>query len=194
MQHPGHRGHQGGAALGRTSTCTGSTPAPVGSPTWATRSRSPTRASSTARCASRISSKNQIVWLPYAPFNNTYALAANADTVAKYGGISTLSDLARVNDAGDLPGLCVESEFSVRNDGLPGMSETYGTAFGSDQISELATGAIYQATGNGQCEFGEVFTTDGRIVEFDLTVLEDDLSFFPKYNPSPNVRASVLDE
>lgn len=138
--------------------------------------------------------QNQIVWLDYAPFNNTYALAANKDTIAAYGGVATLSDLAQVNDDGQMPGLCVESEFSVRNDGLPGMEEKYGTTFSSDQISELATGAIYQATGEGDCEFGEVFTTDGRIVQYDLTVLEDDLSFFPIYNPAPNVRQDAMDE
>ncbi|WP_372595555.1 glycine betaine ABC transporter substrate-binding protein [Actinotalea sp.] len=136
---------------------------------------------------------NQIEWLDYAPFNNTYALAANADTMAKYG-ISTLSELAAINEEGQAPGLCVESEFSVRNDGLPGMALTYGTEFSADQISELATGAIYQATGDGDCEFGEVYTTDGRIVEFGLTVLEDDKNFFPKYNPSPNVREELLTE
>ena len=62
------------------------------------------------------------MWLDYAPFNNTYALAANADTIAKYGDIATLSDLAKVNNDGQAPGMCVESEFSVRNDGLPGMA------------------------------------------------------------------------
>jgi osmoprotectant transport system substrate-binding protein len=138
--------------------------------------------------------ENSIVWLPYAPFNNTYALAANKDTIAKYGDISTLSELAAANNDGDAPGLCVESEFSVRNDGLPGMAEKYSTTFSNDQISELATGAIYQATGEGDCEFGEVFTTDGRIVQYDLTVLEDDKNFFPIYSPAPNVREDVMAE
>lgn len=137
--------------------------------------------------------ENGVEWLDYAPFNNTYALAANADAIAKYG-VSTLSELAAANNAGEAPGLCVEAEFSVRNDGLPGMALAYDTDFPSDQISELATGAIYQATGNGQCEFGEVFTTDGRIVEFELTVLEDDKNFFPKYNPAPTVLQELFTE
>lgn len=138
--------------------------------------------------------ENDVVWLDYAPFNNTYALAATKDTIAKYGDISTLSDLAKVNNDGQKPGICVESEFSVRNDGLPGMAEAYGTEFSSDQISELATGAIYQATGEGTCEFGEVFTTDGRIAQYDLTVLKDDENFFPKYNPAPTLLQSTMDE
>ncbi|MGJ7440784.1 glycine betaine ABC transporter substrate-binding protein [Aquipuribacter sp. MA13-6] len=137
--------------------------------------------------------QNQIEWLPYAPFNNTYAFAANQATIEETG-IETLSDLAEANNAGEPVNICVESEFAVRNDGLPGLQEVYGTTFSPDQISELATGAIYSATGGDECQFGEVFITDGRIVEQDLTVLEDDLAFFPIYNPSPNVRAELLEE
>ena len=46
-------------------------------------------------------------------------------------------------------------------------------------MKTLATGAIYAATDQGECNFGEVFTTDGRIKALDLTVLEDDKNFFP---------------
>jgi len=137
--------------------------------------------------------QNQIEWLPYAPLNNTYALAANQATIDETG-FETLSDLAEANNAGEPINVCVESEFAVRNDGLPGLQEAYGTTFTPDQISELATGAIYAATGGDECQFGEVFITDGRIVEQDLTVLEDDQAFFPIYNPSPNVRAELLEE
>jgi osmoprotectant transport system substrate-binding protein len=137
--------------------------------------------------------QNQIEWLDYAPFNNTYALAANQATIEETG-FETISDLAEANNAGEPVNICVESEFAVRNDGLPGLQEVYGTTFTPDQISELATGAIYSATGGDECQFGEVFITDGRIVEQDLTVLEDDLAFFPIYNPSPNVRAELLEE
>lgn len=136
---------------------------------------------------------NSIEWLEYAPFNNTYALAANQQVIEETG-FTTLSDLAEANNAGEDIGICVESEFAVRNDGLPGLEETYDTEFAPDQISELAVGAIYSATGDGTCQFGEVFITDGRIVEQDLTVLEDDLAFFPIYNPSPNVREEIVEE
>ncbi len=137
--------------------------------------------------------QNQVEWLPYAPFNNTYAIAANQATIDETG-YETLTDLAEGNNAGEVENVCVESEFAVRNDGLPGLEEVYGTEFAPAQISELATGAIYSATGGDECQFGEVFITDGRIVEQELTVLEDDQAFFPIYNPSPNVRAELLEE
>ncbi len=58
----------------------------------------------------------------------------------------------------------------------------------------MDTGAVYQATADGVCNFGEVFTTDGRIKSLNLRVLEDDLPFFPKYNLSGVVRQDLLDE
>jgi osmoprotectant transport system substrate-binding protein len=39
-----------------------------------------------------------------------------------------------------------------------------------------------------------VFTTDGRILALDLTVLEDDRGFFPAYNISPVVLTETLEE
>jgi glycine betaine/choline ABC-type transport system substrate-binding protein len=57
---------------------------------------------------------------------------------------------------------------------------------GGSEVTVLDTGAIYDATAQRDpCNFGEVFTTDGRIAALDLVVLEDDQSFFPLYNVSP---------
>jgi osmoprotectant transport system substrate-binding protein len=61
-------------------------------------------------------------------------------------------------------------------------------------IKTLDTGAVYEATDQGACNFGEVFTTDGRIKALDLTVLEDDKQFFPKYNVSAVVQTATLNE
>lgn len=43
------------------------------------------------------------------------------------------------------------------------------------------------------CNFGEIFTTDGRIQALDLTVLADDLHFLPNYNASPVLPREVYD-
>jgi len=44
------------------------------------------------------------------------------------------------------------------------------------------------------CNFGEVFSTDGRIVANELTVLEDDQEFFVPYNAALTLRQETLDE
>lgn len=128
---------------------------------------------------------NGMVWAVPAPMNNTYALAMNRQT-AEQTGATTLSDyaeLARTDPAAVTT--CVETEFNVRQDGFPGMAAHYGFDPNAVPREILQTGIIYQATADGnQCKFGEVFTTDGRILALDLVLLEDDRSFFPKYNPA----------
>ncbi|WP_226345980.1 glycine betaine ABC transporter substrate-binding protein [Agilicoccus flavus] len=139
--------------------------------------------------------RNRLVWLPPAPMNNTYAFATRQDTAAKLG-VKTLSDLSKVAPAQRT--FCVDSEFAARSDGFQPMLKTYGLTYGQDvpasSVKRLAEGAIYGAVDSGQCTFGEVFTTDGRIKALDLAVLEDDKNFFPKYNASVVVRQEKLDE
>lgn len=141
--------------------------------------------------------QNQLVWLPPAPMNNTYAFAMNPEVTERFG-ITSLSQIA------ELPveerTFCVESEFTNRADGLPGMLETYGIPLDDpngtpeSNLRTYQTGAIYDATARGECNFGEVFTTDGRILALDLTVLEDDLDYFPKYNVSLVVREELAED
>ena len=140
--------------------------------------------------------ENGITWLPPSEENNTYAMAVRADAVSELGNISTLSELA------DLPvadrTFCIESEFNSRQDGMDGMLEAYGVPRGDPEgvpdsnIGIFDTGAVYSATANGDCNFGEVFTTDGRIEALNLTVLEDDKNFFPSYNASVLVNTATL--
>ncbi|MFL4474963.1 glycine betaine ABC transporter substrate-binding protein [Paeniglutamicibacter sp. MACA_103] len=132
---------------------------------------------------------NGMVWGSPAPMNNTYAMAVRSEAVEDLGGISKLSELKDL-DPKDLT-FCVDAEFNSRSDGLNPMLELYGLERGNPKsvpdsnVGLYDTGAIYSATDNGACNFGEVFTTDGRIKALDLTVLEDDLGYFPAYNVSP---------
>ena len=136
--------------------------------------------------------KNGLTWLPPAPMDDTYAFAIR-ESEAQRLGISKLSDLAKL-DKGDLT-FCVESEFANRNDGFVPMLKTYGlTREKLGRVTNLDTGIIYTATADGQCNFGEVFTTDGRIPGLKLKVLEDDKAFFPHYNLSAVVNSEMLEQ
>lgn len=133
--------------------------------------------------------ENGIAWLDPAPFNNTYAFAIR-ESEAEALGVKTLSDVAAL-PAGDQT-FCIESEFSTRDDGMPGLSEAYG--FDAD-LTMLDTGVIYTATEKGDdCNFGEVFQTDGRIPALGLVVMEDDKEFFPSYQGGFTIKQSTLDE
>ena len=134
--------------------------------------------------------KNRLEWLPPGAMNNTYGFAATSATAQRLG-VHSLSDVAKLPP--DQLTFCVESEFASRNDGFEPMLAAYGIPAGDVKKSVMDTGAVYQATANGDCNFGEVFTTDGRIKSLDLTVMDDDLPFFPKYNLSGVVREDLLD-
>jgi osmoprotectant transport system substrate-binding protein len=131
--------------------------------------------------------KNKLVWTKPAPMNNTYGFAITKKVADKYK-ITKLSELKKVPVQDRT--FCVESELINRPDGLKGMLEKYDVPLGDEQgvpqsnLKTFQTGAIYDATAKGACNFGEVFTTDGRILALNLKVLEDDRNFFPKYNVS----------
>lgn len=140
---------------------------------------------------------NGLTWLPPAPMNNTYGFAMGPETAADLG-ITSLSQIK------ELPveerTFCVESEFRSRDDGLEPMLEHYGIPLDSpdgvpsDNIRVMDTGAIYAATADGACNFGEIFTTDGRILALDLTVLEDDQAYFPSYNVAAYLGTDLVEE
>ncbi len=74
------------------------------------------------------------------------------------------------------------------------MLQTYGLTRGDlGRVTHLDTGVIYTATADGDCNFGEVFTTDGRIPTLNLRVLEDDKQFFPLYNLTEVIATDLLD-
>ncbi|MFI7483983.1 glycine betaine ABC transporter substrate-binding protein [Kocuria sp. M1R5S2] len=138
---------------------------------------------------------NGLTWGEPASLNNTYAMAVRSE-YAQANGLETVSDIATLPK--EERTFCVESEFNSRSDGLTPMLAHYGLDRGSevpeDNIGIYDTGAIYEATDDGECNFGEVFSTDGRIPALDLTVLEDDRQFFPAYNAAPVYSTELLAE
>jgi len=133
-----------------------------------------------------------VTWWDRAPANNTYALAQTQATLDKYG-VKTLSDYAAlVKKDPAAASMCLESEFQSRDDGFPGVEKTYGFNLPSKSEHLLDTAVVYtELAKGGACNFGEVFTTDGRVASLKLNVVQDDKAFFPIYNPALSVRADV---
>lgn len=141
-----------------------------------------------------LDGKKGLVWPKPAPFNNTYALAMPEEQAEKLG-VRTLSDLARVmKEQGEKKAhlFAMDPEFAGRPDGLGPMSELYGFHFTRDDVRQMDAGLVYTALKNRQVFVGLVYTTDGRLKDFKLRVLEDDKHFFPFYNAAPVLRADVL--
>jgi osmoprotectant transport system substrate-binding protein len=133
-----------------------------------------------------------VTWWDRSPANNTYALAQTKATLDKYG-VKTLSDyaaLAKKDPAA--ASMCLESEFQSRDDGFPGVEKTYGFNVPSTSQHLLDTAVVYtELSKGGTCNFGEVFTTDGRVASLKLNVIQDDKKFFPNYNPALTVRSDM---
>lgn len=138
--------------------------------------------------------RNDMVWLKPGPMDDTYALAASRAVVERtgVGTLSQYADLVRRNPSAART--CVDTEFRARQDGYPGMAAAYGFDPARAQTPVLQVGIIYQATADAtQCDFGEVFTTDGRIAALDLVVLTDDKQFFAHYNPSVTMKRAFYE-
>jgi osmoprotectant transport system substrate-binding protein len=133
--------------------------------------------------------QNDIVWIDRSPFNNTYGFVSSPELTEENGGgfdIQSMVDYLRDNPDASL---CLESEFPSRSDGLVLTEEYAGYDIPDSQITILDTGVIYTETANDNCDFGEVFTTDGRIPALDLTLVDD-----PGVNIVYNVSLTMRDE
>ncbi len=138
--------------------------------------------------------ENDLVWLNYAPFNNTYTLMMREEH-ARELGIETISELrewiSEQQAAGEEIIIAAEHEFMVREDGFPALGELYGFEF--DGVADMAIGLTHVALRDGDVDVAMGFATDGKIAELNLVNLEDDMQFFPVYSPAPVLRADVAE-
>jgi osmoprotectant transport system substrate-binding protein len=137
--------------------------------------------------------ENNIAWIGQSPFNNTYGFASSpAATEANGGPFSLQTMMEYVRDNPDAV-VCMESEFPDRPDGLILTETATGIELPDAQQNILDTGVIYTETANDNCDFGEVFTTDGRIPALGLTLVEDP-GVNILYNVSATIRQETYDE
>jgi osmoprotectant transport system permease protein len=103
-------------------------------------------------------------------FSNGYALAMRGDA-----GVKTLSGLA----ARPALKLGLSHEFIGRADGWPGLAARYGlpqTPRGIDH------GIAYEALQQRQVDVIDIYSTDAKIRQYGLRVLDDDRHYFPRYD------------
>jgi osmoprotectant transport system permease protein len=117
-------------------------------------------------------------------FNNTYALVMRSDR-ARSLGVAKVSDLARHPELS--AGLT--HEFLDRRDGWAPLAARYGLSLASVRGIDHALG--YAALSSGAIDVKDAYSTDARIAEDHLTVLEDDLAFFPRYEAVFLYRAAL---
>jgi osmoprotectant transport system substrate-binding protein len=124
--------------------------------------------------------QNDIIWLSPTRINNSYALAIRTDDVGKIG--TTMSELSEYNSRN--PGLLtfgIDHEFYERPDGFKQMARYYDLYLEPKQIRTMDVGLSFESIAREQIDVAMVYTTDGKLRKFKLTVLADDRSFFPIY-------------
>lgn len=123
--------------------------------------------------------------LPFG-FSNSYALAMKED-LAERLQISRISDLKPYVEQLQVG---VSHEFLNRDDGYLGIKDVYGLSF--PKISGMVHSLAYQAIRDGDSDLVDAYTTDGKLLRYQLRVLQDDKELFPPYHAAPLVRQGFL--
>lgn len=138
--------------------------------------------------AKELIAEDDLIALDTFGFNNTYTLAV-ADDIAEENNLVTFSDFAKISDQFTFGAVF---EFIDRPDGLPGFEEAYDIEF--KEVKGMDHGMMYRAFKEGEVDVINSYSTDGQLQDYDLTVLEDDLAFFPPYHAMPIVRKDTMDK
>jgi osmoprotectant transport system substrate-binding protein len=138
-----------------------------------------------------LDAEKGLIWLSPSRVNNTYALAMRR-VDAEVRGIRSISDLAERARRGETFELACNNEFYMRPDGLRPMERAYRFEFAPKKTVRVETDAVYELLNSGNVDVGLVFSTDGRVPALNLSLLNDDLGFFPAYLLTPVVREEVL--
>src|SRR5881275_468612 len=107
-------------------------------------------------------------------FNNTYALVVRRNEAQRLG-IRTIGDLRKHPELK----IGLTHEFLDRRDGWRPLRQRYSLP--QLNIIGIDHALGYAALANGSIDVKDAYSTDAKISENDLVVLEDDHHFFPQY-------------
>jgi osmoprotectant transport system permease protein len=103
-------------------------------------------------------------------FSNGYALAMRQDT-----------QIRQVRGLADTPDMKVglSHEFIGRADGWPNLAKRYGLP---QRPIGLDHGLAYEALSMRQVDVIDIYTTDAKLRQYPLRILDDDAGYFPRYD------------
>ncbi|WP_158810727.1 glycine betaine ABC transporter substrate-binding protein [Beijerinckia sp. L45] len=140
--------------------------------------------------------KNDLIWLPPAPADNTWVIAVPGAVAAAHG-LKTLVDFARWVGQGGVK-LAASAEFVESAAGLPAFESTYGFRLTATALLVLSggdTSATIKAAASAisGVNAAMAYSTDGALAALGLIALVDDRHAQPVYAPAAVVRGPVLD-
>lgn len=125
-------------------------------------------------------------WTGLYGFNNTYGIAVTKETAQRYH-LKTYADLASVSSRLSFG---AEYDYYERDDGYDAMVKANDFHF--KKSIDLDIGLKYDALLKGEVDTILVFTTDGRISDPNIVVLQDENNYFEKYYAGTIVREETL--
>ena len=108
-------------------------------------------------------------------FENAYALAMSRKK-AEALGIRSIADLARAAPRLSIAG---DYEFFARPE-WKALQAAYGLSFRAQRLVQPEF--MYQAAANGEVDVISAYTSEGRIAQYDLVVLDDPAHAIPPYD------------
>jgi osmoprotectant transport system substrate-binding protein len=150
----------------------------------------PTALSAAFTFVQKADEPHHLCWVAPTQFDDTNGIAILQSKTGTFG--SSLAAFGTYLTSHPTTKVCIMSEFLTRPDGLPGLVSSYGwpaaSAFNYTQVGTTAEKAIK----SGQCDAGEVFTTDSGIAANSEVTLTDDKNLFPPDNAGLVVKDTVL--
>lgn len=127
-----------------------------------------------------------MTWYNKYGFEDTYGIGVTKEVADKYN-LKTYSDLAKVSNQLSFG---AESDFFAREDGYDAICDDYGMNF--KDTMDLDVSIKYDAVKQGQVDVIDVYTTDGRLENSNIVVLEDDKDFYPSYYAGTVINQQTL--
>jgi osmoprotectant transport system substrate-binding protein len=120
-------------------------------------------------------------------FNNSFAMVMRGDQARKLG----ITKLSQAKPFAPQWTFGCGYEFLERPDGYNGFVRRYGLTF-RDKPRVMDLGLLYRALQDRQIDLAAGNDTDGLIAALHMTVVEDDLHYFPPYEAVPVVNDGAL--
>ena len=127
--------------------------------------------------------------MPSLGFENTFAIVIRSEDAQRLK-IKTISEAARYTSQWQAG---FGYEFLEREDGYPGLAQTYGLKFARPP-QEMDLGLMYRALADKQVDLVAGNSTDGLIPVLNLSLLEDDKKYFPPYEAVPVFNQKTLEQ
>ena len=126
-------------------------------------------------------------WFGFYGFDDSYAIAVRNEVADEYN-LKTISDIAAISDNLKFG---ANPDYYEVSGGYTALAEAYGFEF---ETVDLDIGLKYIALSEGQVDAINAFTTDGSLARFELTILQDDKSFFQEFYATTLIRDETLEK